>query len=180
MEQQERERALEGMTSSLALLQEATAGLTPAQWSFHESPDRWSIAENIEHVIAVERRITGAMKKILSMPSEPEKRAQAEGKDEVVFKGGVNRSVKFAAPEPVRPVGKYMDPAEMMAELASVREASIKFIAETDGDVRNHFITHLAFGELDCYQWMLLLGRHGLRHTAQIEEVKANPSFPAA
>ena len=180
MEKQEREHALEGLTSSLALLQEATAGLTPAQWSFRESPERWSITDNIEHVIAVERRITAAMKKILSLPAEPEKRAQAEGKDEVVMKGGVNRSLKFTAPEPVRPVGKYTDPSEMMAELAATREATLKFVAETDGDLRNHFITHLAFGELDCYQWMLLLGRHGLRHTAQIEEVKADPAFPAA
>lgn len=180
MEQHERDLVLQQMVSSLATLQEATSGLSPAQWNFHESPDRWSISENIEHVISVERRITAAMKKILPLPGEPEKRAQAIGKDAVVLAGGVNRTVKFMAPEPVRPVGKFSDPAEMMAELVATREATTKFIAETDGDVRNHFITHLAFGDLDCYQWMLLLGRHGLRHAAQIAEIKADPAYPAA
>ena len=35
-----------------------------------------------------------------------------------------------------------------------------------------------AFGTLDGYQWLLLLSTHSERHTAQIEEVKADPNFP--
>jgi hypothetical protein len=33
-------------------------------------------------------------------------------------------------------------------------------------------------GLLDAYQWMLFQGAHSKRHTAQIEEVKADPNFP--
>lgn len=179
MEAQERQLVLDQMTTSRALLERLTGGLTPPQWTFHETPERWSIAENIEHVITVERRITGLMGKLLQQPGEPEKCVQAAGKDEVVQAGGVNRGVKFVAPEAVRPVGKWSDPAELMAEFGKTREATIDFVRETQGNLREHFIMHMAFGEMDCYQWLILLSRHGARHAAQIEEIKADPAFPA-
>jgi len=31
---------------------------------------------------------------------------------------------------------------------------------------------------MDAYQWLLLISAHSARHTAQIEEVKADPNFP--
>jgi hypothetical protein len=31
---------------------------------------------------------------------------------------------------------------------------------------------------MDGYQWILLLSSHSQRHTAQLNEVKANPNFP--
>jgi hypothetical protein len=31
---------------------------------------------------------------------------------------------------------------------------------------------------MDAYQWLLLLAAHTERHTAQIEEIKADPKFP--
>jgi uncharacterized damage-inducible protein DinB len=32
--------------------------------------------------------------------------------------------------------------------------------------------------QVDGYQWLLLISAHSARHTAQIEEVKADPNFP--
>ena len=180
MESHERQLVLDQLASSRILLEQLTQGLTPAQWAFRETPDRWSIAENIEHVINVERRLTSAMGKIVQGPGEPEKRALVEGKDQVVQAGGVNRGVKFNAPEPVRPSGKYPDTTELLAEFAKTREATAKFAGETQADLRNYFIVHMAFGELDCYQWLILLSRHGARHAAQIEEIKADPAYPAS
>jgi hypothetical protein len=36
----------------------------------------------------------------------------------------------------------------------------------------------MAFGELDLYQWLIVLSKHGERHALQIEEIKANPAWP--
>jgi hypothetical protein len=55
----------------------------------------------------------------------------------------------------------------------------VKFAAETDSDLRNHFFPHMAFGDLDCYQWLVVLAQHSLRHALQIEEIKAHPAYPA-
>ena len=52
--------------------------------------------------------------------------------------------------------------------------------AATHGDLRNYVIPHMALGELDCYQWLLVLSLHGSRHAQQIEEIKAAAGFPRA
>jgi hypothetical protein len=37
----------------------ATDGLSDAQWKFKPAPDRWSIAEIVEHVAAVQELVLG-------------------------------------------------------------------------------------------------------------------------
>jgi hypothetical protein len=54
----------------------------------------------------------------------------------------------------------------------------VEFAEETQADLRSHFFLHIVFGELDCYQWLVAMGQHTLRHVAQIEEVMRDPGFP--
>jgi DinB superfamily len=84
------------------------------------------------------------------------------------------------AREAVRPVGRWPDTAELVAELRSTRAATLAFAAQTQAELRDHFFPHIAFGDLDCYQWLVVVGQHGARHALQIEEIKANPAYPAA
>ena len=44
--------------------------------------------------------------------------------------------------------------------------------------MRSHFRDHPALKTIDAYQMMLLLSAHSERHTLQINEVKADPSYP--
>jgi hypothetical protein len=180
METHERQLVLDQLTSSEARLLELVDGLTPQQWNFRETPDRWSIAENIEHVIAVETRISGAIEKVLTGQAEPDKKAEAAAKDPLVLSLATTRSArKFTAPEPVRPVGKWPDTGEMMEQLKKTRARTLAFAAETQADLRDHFFPHMALGDLDCYQWLVVLSQHGARHALQIEEIKADPAYPA-
>jgi hypothetical protein len=68
--------------------------------------------------------------------------------------------------------------AQLLAEFGKTRQRTIDFVAATDADLRCHFHPHMALGELDCYQWLLVLSLHGSRHALQIEGVKASPAFP--
>jgi hypothetical protein len=178
METHERELVLDQFNSSESHLLELVRGLTPSQWGFHETPERWSIAEIIEHVIAVETRITRAIQKTLQSPADPEKRPAALVKDSNLQTNVTNRVNKLTAPEPVRPSGKWPDTAELMAEFRKTRAQTVLFVSETECNLRNHFIPHMAFGELDLYQWLIVLSNHGERHARQIEEIKANPGWP--
>ncbi len=178
MEVQERQTALEHLHASEARLLNLVEGLTPEQWTFHEAEDRWSIADIIEHIIAVERRITRAMEKMLAGPGQPRKPQAVL--DSAVPAHVMNRTRKLTAPEPVRPVGTWPDTAELIAEFRKLREQTVLFVAETQADLRIYFIPHMAFGELDFYQWLLVLGRHGDRHAQQIERIKSDPAFPSA
>src|SRR5438132_237686 len=52
--QADRDRAIKYLESTRQGVQDATAGLSPAQWNFKPAPDRWSVAEVTEHIAAAE------------------------------------------------------------------------------------------------------------------------------
>jgi hypothetical protein len=180
MEPQERQLVLDQLASSEARVLALVADLTPQQWSFRESPERWSIAENIEHLIAFEGFIMGVIANALTEPEDPAKKALAPAKEPLVLGLANARDIKFNAREIVRPVGKWSDPTAMIPELRKARARTIAFAAETQADLRDHFFPHLAFGDLDCHQWLVIMAQHAARHALQIEQIKADPAYPAA
>ena len=168
---------MDGLATSEARLLKLVEGLTPAQWSFRETPERWSIAENVEHLILFEEFIRGAVARTLEGLAEPEKKAEVGLKEPLVLGLAEARSVRFTAREVVRPAGRWPDTAEMIAELRKTRARTVAFVEETQAELREHFFAHVAFGDLDCYQWLVLLGQHTLRHALQIEQIMADPAY---
>ena len=69
MDDNDRRQVIDKLTSSETLILSLVDGLTPAQWNFHEGPNRWSIAENVEHLALFENLITGAIDKALEGPA---------------------------------------------------------------------------------------------------------------
>jgi hypothetical protein len=180
MEAQERRLVLEELASSEARLLELVDGLTPEQWRFRETPERWSIAENIEHCVVFERFILGTIAKVLEGAAEPEKKAFAGRKEPLVFGVAKSRDLKLKARQVVLPVGRWPDTAELVSELRSTRADTLAFAAQTQAELRDHFFPHIAFGDLDCYQWLVVVGQHGARHALQIEEIMADPAYPTS
>jgi hypothetical protein len=178
MEEHERQLVVDQLAASRERLLELAQGLTAEQWTFRPAEGRWSIGECLEHVIRVENRILGVIGKKLKddAPAEPTARVD----DALVSEGVLDRSVARTAPEPVRPTGQWPDPNELLAEFGKTRRRTTEFAATTQGDLRRYFIPHMALGELDCYQWLLVLSLHGARHAQQIEEIKAAAGFPGA
>lgn len=180
MEDQERELVIEKLTASETLILSLVTDLTPAQWNFHEGPNRWSIAENIEHLILFEQFITDAITKCLKSPPEPGKKATAaENEPHVLAIAGTRSPAKLIARTAARPTGRWPNPARMVGEFRAVRAQTIAFANATQAALRDHFFPHISLGDLDCYQWLVLLGQHTYRHALQIEEVKSAPAYPA-
>jgi hypothetical protein len=178
METSERTQVLDQFAASEQHLLQLVEGLTPEQLVFRTAPDRWSIAEIVEHVIAVETRIVRAIGKMITQPSTRAERPNPAPQDAILWKHVSNRGTRLTAPEPVRPTWKFIVAMEMTTHFRSTRSQTVQFVTVTDADLRCHSIPHMAFGELDSYQWLIVLSLHGTRHAAQIEEVKADPAFP--
>jgi hypothetical protein len=179
MDTQERQVVLDQLNASEARLVELTDGLTPEQWHFREMPARWSIAENVEHVILFEQFLRAVIVKTLQQVAEPEKKAFAAAKEAAVFNIANGRDTRFNAREVVRPTGRWADTGEMLAEFRRTRVETLAFVMGLEGDLRGHFFAHVALGDLDCYQWLVVVAQHGARHARQIEQVKADPGYPA-
>ena len=174
----EREFALQQFQTTRDNFLKSISGLSHKQWIFKPGPDRWSIAEVAEHITISETTIFGAVQRSLQSPAAPEKREQVKGKDELILARMPDRSHKAQAPEMLRPTGRWANQADLTKAFEDARKANMVYIRNTNDDLREHFYDHPGFGTLDAYQWLLLISSHSARHTAQIEEVKADPNFP--
>ena len=176
---EERELALKSFQTTRDNFLKSIAGLSEKQWTFKPAPDRWSVAEVAEHIAVSESGLFGLVQnKIMSSPATPDKRAQVKGKDEIVLERIPDRSHKAQAPEFLRPTGRWATEADLTKAFEESRAATMEYIRTTNDDLRDHFFDHPVLGTLDGYQWLLLISAHSARHTAQIEEVKADPNFP--
>ena len=179
MDATERQQVIDHLGTSRIGLLNSVGSLTHPQWNFRAAADQWSPSEIVEHVVLVESRILRTIQKMLTRPPEPERTALLAEKDALIL-DLPDRKTRFPAPEPVVPKGTWPDPVELIAEFERTRQNTLEFATQTDGDLRCRAFPHALFGDLDCYQWLLLLGGHCARHTTQIEEVKADPAFPVA
>ena len=176
---QERQRAVDYLDQTRKEFLAAVDGLTEEQWKFKPSPERWSIAETAEHIAHTEETIWHLVReKMMKSPPTPERRGETKAKDEVVLSAVPDRSRKFQAPERLQPTGRWSSRDELLKSFQENRAAEIAFLNETKEDMRSRFEEHPFLKTIDAYQWLLLNGAHGKRHTAQILEVKADPNFP--
>jgi hypothetical protein len=174
--QADRDRAIAELTASRQQFLDSVAGLSPAQWNFKPDEKTWSVAECAEHIALSEDLIFGSVVKVAQAPAAPDQKSVVT--DDFILKAVVDRSHKFQAPEPLRPKHTFATPQESVDHFKVSRARTIAYIRDTQDDLRGHYFDHPVLKTLDCYQWILLLSAHSQRHTAQLNEVKANPSFP--
>ena len=68
----EKDKALAYLESTKKDVLDATKNLSTAQWNFKAAPDRWSIAECMEHIAAAEDFIRGSVETgIMKAPPAP-------------------------------------------------------------------------------------------------------------
>lgn len=175
--QAERDKAIAYLTKTQKWYEQATANLTDEQWKYKPAPDRWSVAECAEHIAFTEDLIYTILEKKLQAPPEPRKESP-EKRDSFLVQAMPNRTRRANAPEEVRPTGRFASQKELNGFFDKTRRRTLDFITTTQADLRAHTHKHFAFGDLDVYQWVLLLAGHSDRHLQQLEEVKATPGFP--
>lgn len=173
--QSERTFAVKQLDQSRQRLLRILKGLSPDQLLYRPEPERWSIAENVEHVVMVEKRLVGAIDKLLQEPADFSKQSAVSDAELVWQVSTVVEPLK--APDRAQPSLRW--PAEtLLQEFETARQQTRDFTSATMGDLRHHFIPHPFFGDLDCYQWLLVIGAHCNRHSTQSEAVRAYRSFP--
>ena len=176
--QAEKDRAIDYLESTKKGVLEATKNLSPAQWSFKPAPDRWSVAEVMEHIAAAEDLLRGVAEQTMKSPAVLARDASEIKKtDDTVLAAVPDRSHKAQAPEPLRPTNRFGSPQEAQKHFVQTRTETEAFLKNTP-ELRTH-LADSPLGKLDGYEWVLLIAAHSERHTKQILEVKADPNFPA-
>jgi len=175
--QAERERAAKYLQQTNDGVVAATKGLSDAQMKFKPAPDRWSVAETLEHItLAEDFLMQNITDKIMKAPAGPADRDTAK-LDTMILAAVPDRSQKKQAPGPLVPAGRWT-PAETLNHFQKSRAKTIAVLQSTP-DLREHASAENPFQQpMDAYQWLLFISAHSERHTKQILEVKADPNFP--
>jgi hypothetical protein len=162
----------------------ATAGLTPEQWNFKAAPDRWSIAECVEHMVVVQELVLGPIRQQLAQAPVSENRKYAHI-DAIIVDQFPMRSMRVEGPEQALPTGRFTPDAALERLISNC--ARLREYVETNPDLRLRVIesrpltriTNGEFQQMDGYQWVLGVAAHTERHTKQIREVQETAGYPA-
>ena len=174
--QSEKERAIQYLESTKKEVLESVKGLSDAQWNFKAGPDRWSIAQVMEHIAAAEDFIRGMdAEQVMKAPAVPDR--DLKKTDDAVVAMIPDRSHKAQAPEPLVPTNRFGSAEGSVRHFIESRAKTEDFVKTTQG-LRDHAADSPLGMKLDGYEFVLLIAAHSERHTKQILEVKADPNYP--
>jgi hypothetical protein len=174
--QAEKDRALQYLETTKKGVLEATKGLSEAQWNFKPAPDRWSVAQVMEHIAAAEDFLRVLAKEKVMLAPAGDAGRDVKKSDEAVLAMVPDRTNKVQAPEPLLPTNRFGAPEGSIKHFIESRATTEDFLKTTSG-LRDH-VMESPIGKLDAYEFVLLVAAHSERHTKQINEVKADPNFP--
>src|SRR4051812_29798045 len=152
--QADRDRAVKYLESTRQGVQDATAGLSQAQWNFKPAPDKWSVAEVTEHIAAAEDMLRGMVTdQVMKAPPRPAGE-DVKAIDELVLTAIPDRSHKAQAPEPLKPTNRFGSPEASLKHFAESRQQTVDLLKKHD-DLRDHASDSPLGKKLDAYEWIL-------------------------
>lgn len=158
-------------------------GLTAEQWNFKPNADRWSVAECVEHITRTEQAILAMIQQVIAGPRDPEWYSRTNGKLELVRDFVPNRNPGGAgglnAPLEVRPSEQW-DRARAIREFYTAHGALRAYVETMQRDIKDRTFMNPfpAINWMNAHDWLNLAGLHVVRHSKQIIEVQADPSYP--
>lgn len=139
------------------------------------SPERWSVAEVIEHLSIVETRIERVFTTKLADARASGQIAPERDMSPVVgtidMDRVLDRSRRVTAAEAAQPSGK-LDADAAWSAYERARDKLCDSVRAADGLALGEIVhPHPVLGPINLYQWIAFVGGHEARHTAQVLEL---------
>lgn len=165
-------------------LMEASRALTQTQLDFRINAESWSIGENLDHLALVEKSVARLLRMKVAEARANGRPADVAAPSQLASLDGfdiTNNQRKVKVPDARLSPRHGVTRAELFANLESSRRSLREsFQALADYDLSAHTFTHPILGDINLYQWILLVGLHERRHLKQIDAVLRDSRFPAA
>jgi len=145
--------ALSGVTEDLA-------GRVPA-------PGSWSVLECVEHVTVSEAYLLSQ----IASASESRNAVPNRQREALILSRGADRAKGLTAPDVAAPTGRFSTLQTAVEEFIAARERTVRFVENCEDDLRAKNTSHPLVGTVNCYEMLLMIAVHSLRHSRQIEEV---------
>lgn len=173
----EKNKMNEILNSSLIKFQGAVNNLSESQLNFRPAPNKWSIAECIEHIALAELEFPKILEREMQQPANPDLRKKIRIKDDEIQPKMTSRKWKAKSPEIFKPTHNFASAKEAIDTLQTQRNKTIAYVETTKDDLRNRYWKHPLTGKIDLYQTLLLMSAHLERHIEQIENIKKDDNF---
>ena len=171
----DRQYQLENFRRTREALVKETADLSQAQWHFRESPDRWSIAEVVEHLALWE--VIFARETSIALRSNPTPELNQTSRPDSYYLDFVLEEKSHSSPDYSRPTG-FIQGKNNLTYFLNLRDQTINFISSTPSDLKAHFEPTGGGQFRNVHQIYIVQWGHVDRHLRQIRKVKAHPNYP--
>jgi uncharacterized damage-inducible protein DinB len=146
-------------------------------------PDRWSVAQVLDHLTMIDRRVGLGLKKWIGDAKAAGLGPESEDSsvlNTIPSALITDRSRRVNAPEQIQPQTE-VDAETAWAALEAARAALRETFLSADGLALAEVIQpHSILGPINVYQWVLFVGSHEARHTLQVHEIAAELKAKAA
>jgi hypothetical protein len=144
------------------------AGVSEEQARLKAVADRWSILECVEHVATAERGMFIGITQRCTFRGA----ATKESREKDFLRLGADRSRKIAAPEFVRPTGRYATLSEAVEIFREQRGRVMDYVSTCHDDLHAVEMPHPVAGLITAQECLAILAMHPARHAAQIREIR--------
>jgi DinB superfamily len=169
----ERQRLVAHLEMTGHWLSTEVDGLSPAQLSFRSTPNSWSIKDVVEHLAIAEPQYWQQVQASLKTPVTPGYKPGAT--DAGILWYGIDRTERTTTGDARVPDGRFKTAADALASFTTLRATMLTLARESQDDFRGR---KLIEGNMDVYQWFLMISTHAQRHILQIQEIKAEGKYP--
>ena len=154
-------------------LKRRVLSLTEEEKNSRADEKGWSVAEIVEHLATVEMGVVKITAKLLQKAETEGVKSDGTFSPPVSFveqaKAAQNR--KLVAPERIQPQGKQ-SVTESLTRLDENRRQLNELRSRIEAvDSSRTAFPHPFFGDINLYQWLVMLGMHERRHLEQIEAI---------
>jgi len=168
------EEVINYLDTKRTALRKAVESVPPELRNQQPGADRWSVAQVLQHLFMIERRIGLGMTKWVNDANTGGLGTETETSsvmNSLPLQLITDRSQRRNAPDEVRPRGD-IDAESAWVALEQSRETLRAAFLAGDGRALSQVIQpHPVLGPINLYQWMLFVGSHEVRHTAQVHEI---------
>jgi len=167
MKVDEKREIIAGLEIGRKTLVEAICGATEV--AAHRKPDagRWSILECMEHIAIAEEHMFG----LITSASRVDTPQINKSRESLIRKRGADRSRKIEAPDVAKPIGRFLTLDDATQNFLDSRRRTMDFVEKCETDLRAMLATHPVAGPVNCYEMLLIMSAHPLRHADQIAEI---------
>ena len=168
----DRQRLLAHLEMTESWLATEVAGLSDAQRTFRPSPDAWTITDVVEHLAVAEGQYWTSVQESMQRPVS---KVKPEATDASILWYGIDRTERQKTGAARVPTGRWPTLEGPLGQFRQRRAEMRAYATSTQDDLRGHALID---GNMDVYQWFLMISTHAQRHVLQIREIKANASYP--